>query len=106
MPEHREQETMKAIVQRRYGAPGAVLTLADVDRPEVGDGEVVVRVRAVSVNPYDWHLIRGSPFLVRLGRYGLRRPRRSPPGVDVPGLPPPCPTALTPPPPPHHPFTC
>jgi NADPH:quinone reductase-like Zn-dependent oxidoreductase len=86
MPEHSEQETMKAIVQRRYGAPGAVLTLADVDRPGVGDGEVLVRVRAVSVNPYDWHLMRGSPFLVRLGGYGLRRPRNSVPGIDVAGV--------------------
>lgn len=56
---------MKAIVQDRYGSPG-VLELREVERPPVGDREVLVRVRAASVNARDWHLMRGDPYLARL----------------------------------------
>lgn len=78
------EPTMRAIVYRRYGSPD-VLSLQDVPIPEVKDGQVRVRVRAVSVNPVDWHLIRGKPYFARLD-FGLRRPKRNIPGVDVAGV--------------------
>lgn len=74
---------MKAICQYRYGSPD-VLELRDVDKPVVGDDDVLVRVSAASVNPLDWHLMRGLPYLVRM-MFGLRRPKSSRPGVDVAG---------------------
>lgn len=77
---------MKAIVQRRYGAPEAVLELGEIDQPMVGDREVRLRVHAASVNPADWHVIRGKPFFVRLAGSGLRRPRNPVPGTDVAGV--------------------
>jgi NADPH:quinone reductase-like Zn-dependent oxidoreductase len=77
---------MKAIVQHNYGAPEAVLELQDIDQPVVGDDEVLVRARAASVNPADWHLMRGSPYFVRLAGYGLRRPKNPVPGSDVAGV--------------------
>jgi NADPH:quinone reductase-like Zn-dependent oxidoreductase len=66
---------MKAIRYHRYGGPD-VLELQDVDAPEAGDGEVLVRVRAASVNPLDWHFMRGAPYLVR-AMAGLSRPKPS-----------------------------
>ena len=75
---------MKAIVQGRYGAPGDVLRLQDIDEPLVDDDAVLVRVRATSVNPADWHLIRGNPYIARL-QFGLRRPKDAVAGCDVAG---------------------
>ena len=66
---------MKAIRYHRYGPP-EVLELQDVDKPAVGDGDVLVRVRAASVNPLDWHFMRGGPYLVRI-MAGLSRPKPS-----------------------------
>jgi NADPH:quinone reductase-like Zn-dependent oxidoreductase len=66
---------MKAIRYYRYGPPD-VLELADIDVPAVGDDELLVRVRAASVNPLDWHFMRGTPQLVRIVA-GLSRPRAS-----------------------------
>jgi NADPH:quinone reductase-like Zn-dependent oxidoreductase len=66
---------MKAIRFDRYGPP-EVLELRDVDLPAVGDDELLVRVRAASVNPLDWHFMRGSPYVVRMIA-GLSRPRPS-----------------------------
>jgi NADPH:quinone reductase-like Zn-dependent oxidoreductase len=66
---------MKAIRYHRYGGPD-VLELQDVDTPEAGDGELLVRVRAASVNPLDWHFMRGAPYLVR-AMAGLSRPKPS-----------------------------
>jgi len=66
---------MKAIRFYRYGPP-EVLELADIDVPAVGDDEVLIRVRAASVNPLDWHFMRGAPYLVR-AMAGLSRPRAS-----------------------------
>ena len=79
---------MKAITQQRYGGP-EMLAFADVDRPEPAPGEVLVRVRAASVNAADWHIMRGDPYLARLaspavfGRTGPQRPVR---GRDVAGV--------------------
>jgi NADPH:quinone reductase-like Zn-dependent oxidoreductase len=75
---------MKAVVQDRYGPPD-VLHLADVAVPELEADSVLVRVRAASVNAYDWHMMRGQPFLVRVTE-GLRRPKNPLPGVDVAGV--------------------
>jgi NADPH:quinone reductase-like Zn-dependent oxidoreductase len=66
---------MKAIRFDHYGSPD-VLELRDVDIPAVGDDELLVRVRAASVNPLDWHFMRGMPYAVRLIA-GLARPKAS-----------------------------
>jgi hypothetical protein len=74
---------VKAIVNDEYGSPDD-LKLQEIDMPVLPSDGVLVRVRAASVNPYDWHLMRGLPYLVRISE-GLRRPRRGVPGVDVSG---------------------
>ena len=62
---------MKAIVQERFGPPD-VLRLVDIDPPEVGADDVLVRVHAAALNPYDWHIMRGDPLIARLmGEVGL-----------------------------------
>jgi NADPH:quinone reductase-like Zn-dependent oxidoreductase len=76
---------MKAIVQESYGPPERVLTLADVDRPPIGDDDVLIRVRATSVNTPDWVTVTGVPYILRL-RSGLRRPRTPIRGTDVAGV--------------------
>jgi NADPH:quinone reductase-like Zn-dependent oxidoreductase len=75
---------VKAIVIDRYGTPD-VLRLAEVDAPVPGDGEVLVRVRASSVNPYDWHYLTGRPNLFRPAFGGLRRPKYRILGADLAG---------------------
>ncbi len=75
---------MRAIVQDRYGPPD-VLELREVERPAVGGGDVLVRVRAASVNPQDWHLMRASPFVVRMTGTGLRAPKNPVRGTDAAG---------------------
>ncbi|TME72194.1 MAG: NAD(P)-dependent alcohol dehydrogenase [Chloroflexi bacterium] len=74
---------MKAIVRERYGPPD-VLELRDVERPAIDDDSILVRVRAASINAYDWHMMRGRPSLVRIVA-GLRKPKSSAMGVDVAG---------------------
>jgi NADPH:quinone reductase-like Zn-dependent oxidoreductase len=75
---------MKAVVQRRYGPP-EVLEYTDVGRPVVGDGDVLVGVRAASVHPGDYFVMTGVPSIVRLA-FGLRRPRHPIPGRDLAGV--------------------
>ncbi len=75
---------MKAIVYRTYGSPD-ILRLEEVDKPVPKDGDVLVRVHAASVNPLDWHLLRGKPYIVR-PTSGWRKPKRNIPGVDVAGV--------------------
>lgn len=75
---------MKAVLVSRYGAPD-VLELSDIPAPEPGPDQVIVRVRATSVNPVDWHSIRGEPMLVRLAN-GLTKPRQPGVGADVAGV--------------------
>jgi NADPH:quinone reductase-like Zn-dependent oxidoreductase len=75
---------MKAIVQSRYGGPGDVLEFRDVERPRPGDGEVLLRGRASSVNPADWFTLVGRPYVLRLA-FGLTGPRQRVPGRDVAG---------------------
>jgi NADPH:quinone reductase-like Zn-dependent oxidoreductase len=76
---------MKAIVQERYGAPERVLRLDERDRPPVGDDDVLIRVRATSVNTPDWITVAGVPYILRL-RSGLLRPRTPVRGTDVAGV--------------------
>ena len=75
---------MKAIVQVSYGGP-EVLQLKDVDQPVVAEGDVLVRVRAASVNPLDWHFVRGEPRVMRISS-GLRKPKQESAGVDFAGI--------------------
>jgi NADPH:quinone reductase-like Zn-dependent oxidoreductase len=78
-------ETMKAIVQDRYGS-AEVLRLRDIDKPILGDNDVLVRVRAAAVNPGDWAIMSGLPYIARPApMYGLRRPKNPVRGVDVAG---------------------
>jgi NADPH:quinone reductase-like Zn-dependent oxidoreductase len=77
---------MKAFVLHRYGPPD-VLELTDTGTPVPADDEVLVRVRATSINPYDWHIMRGEPYIARLmpGGLGLRRPKLRILGCDMAG---------------------
>lgn len=75
--------TMRAVVQRRYGG-SAVLELAQVPRPVVRDGQVLVRVHAAGLDRGTEHLMTGKPYAVRLAS-GLHRPRNPVPGRDVAG---------------------
>jgi NADPH:quinone reductase-like Zn-dependent oxidoreductase len=74
---------VKAFVYERYGGPG-VLELKNLPEPEVTDDGVLVRIRATSVNPVDWHTMTGAPYLVRM-QAGLRRPKNERLGVDFAG---------------------
>ena len=76
-------ETMPAVVARRYGGP-EVLQLEEVPTPVPGPDGVLVRVDASSLNPLDWHLLTGTPYLVR-PTSGLRRPKHQIRGADVAG---------------------
>jgi NADPH:quinone reductase-like Zn-dependent oxidoreductase len=76
---------MKAIVQERFGPPD-VLRLVDTDVPQIGADEVLVRVHAAALNPYDWHMLRGDPLVARLmGGVGLTRPKSRMAGIDAAG---------------------
>lgn len=75
---------MKAIVYHEYGSPD-VLRLADIEPPTIGDREVLVRVRASSVNMADLAVVTGRPNLIRAVT-GLRRPRKQVPGRDLAGV--------------------
>ena len=74
---------MKAIVYHDYGSSD-VLKCEEVEKPTAGEHEVLIRVRAASVNPYDWHFMRGEPYLLRIVG-GLRKPKVTRLGVDVAG---------------------
>ncbi|HOW44225.1 MAG TPA: NAD(P)-dependent alcohol dehydrogenase [Candidatus Aminicenantes bacterium] len=74
---------MKAIVYARYGPPD-VLRMTEVEKPVPRGNEVLVKVEAASVNAFDWHMLRGKPFVARLAG-GLFRPRHAILGEDVAG---------------------
>ena len=74
---------MKAIVYYNYGSPD-VLKCEEIEKPTARDNEVLIKVRAASVNPYDWHFMRGAPYPVRIAA-GLRKPKDRRLGVDVAG---------------------
>ncbi len=75
---------MKAVVYTEYGSPD-VLQIRDIKKPVPNDDEILVKVHAASVNPLDWHFIRGTPFIGRLGLMGLRKPKVPRLGVDYAG---------------------
>ncbi len=74
---------MKAIVYSNYGSPD-VLKYEEIEKPTAGDSEVLIKVRAASVNPLDSHLMKGKPYIARV-LFGLRKPKITRPGRDVAG---------------------
>lgn len=76
---------MKAIVRDAYGSAD-VLELRDIDKPVVGDDEVLLRVRAAGVDQGVWHVMAGLPYPIRLAGFGLRAPKNPVLGADVAGV--------------------
>ena len=76
---------MKAIVRDTYGSPD-VLELRDIDKPEIGDEEVHLRVHAAGLDRGVWHVMAGLPYPIRLAGYGLRAPKNPVIGSDVAGI--------------------
>src|SRR3954467_12163998 len=74
---------MKAIAYHSFGSPD-VLRCEGIEKPVPGDDEVLIAVRAASVNPLDWHFLRGTPYIGRL-QFGLRKPKTPRLGADVAG---------------------
>ncbi len=74
---------MQAMVQDKYGSAD-VLETREIDKPAIGEHEVLVRVRAAGVNPADWAIMSGLPYIAR-PVYGLRKPKHSVRGTDVAG---------------------
>jgi NADPH:quinone reductase-like Zn-dependent oxidoreductase len=79
------QDTMRAMVRDAYGSPD-VLELRDIDRPGIGDDEVLVRVRAAGLDRGVWHIMAGLPYPIRLAGFGLRAPKNPVIGSDVAGV--------------------
>jgi NADPH:quinone reductase-like Zn-dependent oxidoreductase len=78
-------EHMRAIVRDAYGSP-EVLELRAIDKPEIADDEVLVRVHAAGVGRDVWHVMTGLPYPIRLAGYGLRAPKNPVIGSDVAGV--------------------
>jgi len=74
---------MKAIVYCEYGVPN--LKFQEIEKPTPADDQVLVKVRAASVNPLDWHFIEGTPYVMRAMGVGLRKPKDTRLGVDFAG---------------------
>lgn len=75
---------MRAVVCARYGSPGDVLELVELEKPEVADGGVLVRVQAASLNPVDWYGVTGRPTFSRV-MSGLRKPKDGRVGIHFAG---------------------
>jgi len=75
---------MKAIVRTKYGSPD-VLELREIEKVSPGDDQVLVNVHAASVNPLDWHMLRGRPYMLRLTFFGFPRPKQQVLGADFSG---------------------
>src|SRR5437762_5652875 len=75
---------MKAVVYTNYGSPD-VLEIRDVKKPVPNDDQVLVKVRAASLNPLDWHYMEGTPYVARMMMSGLRKPKDPRLGVDLAG---------------------
>jgi NADPH:quinone reductase-like Zn-dependent oxidoreductase len=75
---------VKAIVQDMYGTAD-VLEFADIDRPVIGDSDVLVRVHTASLHIGDWHVMTGLPYMLRVVGFGLRAPNIRVRGMDVAG---------------------
>lgn len=74
---------MRAIILKEYGSPDE-LEVGEVEKPVPGNNEVLVRIHATSINDWDWGLVRGKPFVIRM-IHGLKRPGIRIPGVDISG---------------------
>jgi NADPH:quinone reductase-like Zn-dependent oxidoreductase len=77
--------TMRAIVQDKYGETADVLRLEEIDQPQIGDNDVLVRIRAAGVHIGDWHVMAGLPYLLRVVGFGLRAPKVRVRGIDLAG---------------------
>src|SRR6266850_1881350 len=75
---------MKAIVYCDFGPPD-VLTLKEIEKPVPNENQVLIKVHAASINPYDWHFMRGTPYIMRAMGTGLRKPKITRLGVDMAG---------------------
>src|SRR6478752_3793693 len=78
------ERMMQAIVQDSYGSAD-VLRTAEIDRPQIADNEVLLRVHAAGLDRGTWHLMTGTPYLMRIIGYGFRGPKNRVPGIDVAG---------------------
>ena len=78
------ERMMQAIVQDSYGSAD-VLRSAQIERPEIADNEVLVRVHAAGLDRGTWHLMTGTPYLMRIMGFGFRGPKNRVPGIDVAG---------------------
>lgn len=76
---------MKTVYVSNYGSPD-VLEFKDIEKPSLADDRVLVKIKAAAVNPLDWHVLRGTPFLVRLMGFGLFKPKHNILGADVSGV--------------------
>src|SRR5256885_3478876 len=74
---------MKAITYCDYGLPN--LKLQEIEKPTPNDDQILVRVRAASINPYDWHFVEGTPYIMRMMGVGWRKPKDTRLGVDFAG---------------------
>jgi NADPH:quinone reductase-like Zn-dependent oxidoreductase len=77
---------MRAIVQDQYGETADVLRLEEIERPQIGDDDVLIRVQAASVHIGDWHVMTGLPYLLRVVGFGFRAPKVRVRGMDVAGV--------------------
>ena len=84
-PNQTSRILMKAIVYREYGSPDG-LELRDIDKPEIGDEEVMIHVRAAGLDRGLWHVMTGLPYPIHLAGYGLRAPDNPVLGSDVAGV--------------------
>ncbi len=76
--------TMRAFIQDRYG-PAEILHLREIETPRPGEGQVLIRVKAASLNIYDWHMTTGTPYMVRM-MAGFTKPKNPVAGADVAGI--------------------
>ena len=74
---------MKAIVVCDYGVPN--LKFQEIEKPTPADDQLLIKIRAASVNPLDWHFIEGTPYVMRALGVGLRKPKDTRLGVDYAG---------------------
>jgi NADPH:quinone reductase-like Zn-dependent oxidoreductase len=79
-----QENVMRAVVQYEYGSAD-VLDLVDIGKPEVGDDEVLVGVRAAGIHIGDWLVMNGLPYMIRAMGYGLRKPKNTVLGTEVAG---------------------
>jgi len=75
---------MKAAVYYKYGSPD-VISIMEVEKPMPKDGEVLIRIKAASVNAYDWHILKSDPFFTRF-LTGVFKPKNNILGADIAGI--------------------